>query len=282
MTGGEAVTWLFVPGSRPDRFERAASAGADEVVLDLEDAVSPGAKDAARASVAAWLEGGGSGWVRVNAVGSAEHAADVEASARRPGLRGLVVPKAEHVGDLGALRHRLPAEVGLVALVETAVGVDRAREIATSGVVDRLALGAVDLALDLGAEETDEALLLARSTLVLASRLGGLPAPVDGVTVATDDDDAARQAAARARTLGFGGKLCLHPRQLAPVREGFAPTPAQLARAERVLEASRQHARDGADPGVFALDGEMVDLPVVARARAVLARGVRSNPGAGA
>lgn len=285
MTGPTAVTWLFVPGSRPDRFDRAASSGADEVVLDLEDAVAPGAKDAARASVVDRLRGGGSGWVRVNAVGSPHHDADVDAVSGCAGLRGLVLPKAEDPDSLAEVRRRLPVDVGLLALVETAVGVDRARAMATGGVVDRLALGAVDLALDLGADETDEALLLARSTLVLASRLGGLPAPVDGVTAATGDDGAAREAAARARALGFGGKLCLHPRQLAPVREGFAPTAAQVAWAERVLEASRRHGEDvgeGPEPGVFALDGEMVDRPVLVRARAVLARAARTGPGPGA
>ena len=284
MTGAAAVTWLFVPGSRPDRFDRAAAAGADEVVLDLEDAVAPGAKEAARTSVVTWLEAGGSGWVRVNAVGSAHHDADVDAVAGCAGLRGLVLPKAEDPDALAGVRRRLPAHVGLLALVETAAGVDGARAIATSGAVDRLALGAIDLALDLGAEETDEALLLARSTLVLASRLGGLPAPVDGVTTATGDDGAAREAAARARALGFGGKLCLHPRQLAPVREGFAPTAAQVAWAERVLEASWQHDDDGLEssgPGVFALDGEMVDRPVLVRARAVLARASRTHPRTG-
>ena len=285
MTGAAAVTWLFVPGSRPDRFDRAASAGADDVVLDLEDAVAPGAKDAARTSVVDRLRAGGSGWVRVNAVGSPHHDADVDAVSGCPGLRGLVLPKAEDPDTLADLRRRLPAHVGLLALVETAVGLDRARALATGGAVDRLALGAVDLALDLGAHETDEALLLARSTLVLASRLGGLPAPVDGVTTATGDDGAAREAAARARALGFGGKLCLHPRQLAPVREGFAPTAVQVAWAERVLEASLEHGEDGGEedaPGVFALDGEMVDRPVLVRARAVLARAFPARPGSGA
>jgi len=272
MSFREAVTWLFVPGSRPDRFERAASAGAHEVILDLEDAVAPGSKDSARAGVAAWLDGPGTGWVRVNGLHTDAHEADVAVVVGRPGLRGLVVPKAEDASALADLRHRLPDGVGLVGLVESALGVYRARELATNGAVDRLALGSVDLALDLGAEETDEALLMARSTLVLASRLGRLPAPIDGVTLATDDDEAARAAAERARGLGFGGKLCIHPRQLGPVAAGFRPTTAQLAWATVILEAADARTVGGVTPDVFTVDGAMVDLPVLARARAVLAR----------
>ena len=268
MPASYAVTWLFVPGHRPDRFDRAVAAGADEVVVDLEDAVAAADKESARESVAGWLGRGRSAWVRVNGAGTEHHDADVEAVRGLAGLRGVVVPKAEDANVLAELRDRLPDAVGLLALVESARGVDAARAIATSGVVDRLALGAVDLALDLGCEESDEALLLARSTLVLASRLGGLPAPVDGVTVATGDDAAARAAAVRARALGFGGKLCLHPRQVVPVADGFRPSDAELAWATSVLSAVEQ--RD--DLGVFALDGVMVDAPVVARARAVVAR----------
>lgn len=264
-----AVTWLFVPGSRDDRFERAAAAGADEIILDLEDAVAPDAKDRARRGVASWLDGPGTGWVRVNGTGTAWHESDVAAVAGAAGLHGVMVPKAEDAEALHDLRRRLPASVGLVALVESALGIDRATAIARSGAVDRLAFGAVDFALDIGAEETDEALLLARSSLVLASRVGGLPAPLDGVTVSTTDADAAREAATRARGLGFGGKLCIHPRQVAPVAEGFSPTAAQLAWATRVLDCV-----GAGDQGAVSVDGQMVDLPVLARARSIVARTV--------
>ena len=268
MSAHESVTWLFVPGSRDDRFARAAASGADEVILDLEDAVAPGAKDRARASVAAWLEEHGSGWVRVNATGTQWHERDLAAVAPAAGLRGVVVPKAEDPETLHAVRRELPAGVGLLALVESARGIDRATAIAAGGAVTRLAFGSVDFALDIGAEETDEALLLARSSLVIASRVGGLPAPLDGVTTATTDDAGALDAARRARSLGFGGKLCLHPRQVETVAEGFRPTAAQLSWAHRVLEAG-----GGADEGVVSVDGQMVDRPVLARAQSILARG---------
>ncbi len=266
---GDSVTWLFVPGTRRDRFDRATGSGADEVIIDLEDAVAPDAKDDARQSVASWLEGAGTAWVRINAAGTAWHAQDLESLGGRQGLRGVVVPQAEDADSLTALRERLPRGVGVVALVESALGIDRAPVLARSGAVDRLAFGSIDFALDVGAEETDEALLLARSTLVIASRLGGLPAPLDGVTVSTTDDDASRMAAVRARSLGFGGKLCIHPQQLGPVAEGFRPTAAQLDWAVRVVGTA---AGDGG-LGTFLLDGQMVDRPVLARAQSIIIRG---------
>jgi citrate lyase subunit beta/citryl-CoA lyase len=267
IPGAESVTWLFVPGSRSDRFDRAAGSDADEIILDLEDAVPSDHKDAARDDVASWLEGDGSGWVRVNAVGTQWHDEDIAVLGDRPGLRGVVVPKAEDPSALAAVRARLPHGLGLVALVESAVGVSRANELARCGAVDRLAFGSIDFALDIGADETDESLLLARSSLVLASRLGGLPPPLDGVTVSTTDGEAARDAAARARSLGFGGKLCIHPHQLGPVADGFRPTAQQLDWATRVVEAGE---------GAVVVDGQMVDRPVLARARAIIARdGVR-------
>ena len=177
------------------------------------------------------------------------------------------MPKAEDAARLTAWREQLPGAVGLIALVETARGIDSATVLATSGAVDRLAFGSVDFALDVGADESDDSLLYARSRLVVASRVGGLPAPLDGVTMSTTDDAAARAAAARARQLGFGGKLCIHPRQVGPVAEGLRPSAAQLDWAARVLEAAER----GPDP--FILDGEMVDRPVVARAHAIAARG---------
>lgn len=275
MTSGSSVTWLFVPGSRDDRFDRAATSGADEVVLDLEDGVAPDAKDAARDRVASWLDGHGSGWVRVNGAGTPWHHRDLAAVSGRSGLRGVVVPQAEDVDALQTLRATLPAEAGVVALVESALGIDRAAAIASSGVVNRLAFGSVDFALDIGASETDEAMLFARSSLVVASRVGSLPPPLDGITVSTTDESLSRAAAARARGLGFGGKLCIHPRQVPAVAEGFRPTAAELAWASRVLEAAGGEVGGTADRGAIGVDGDMVDRPVLTRARALLSRAAR-------
>jgi citrate lyase subunit beta/citryl-CoA lyase len=271
MSVRDATTWLFVPGSRPDRFDRASSAGADEVIIDLEDAVAADAKAEARDQVAAWLDGQGSAWVRVNGVDTDWYDDDIAALRSRPGLRGLVVPKAEDPATLARLRDRLAPGVAVLALVESAVGIVDASAIAASGAVDRLAFGSIDFALDIGADESNDAMLLARSTLVIASRVGSLPPPVDGVTMATGDQDATRTAAAYARSLGFGGKLCIHPSQIEPVASAFRPTPDQLAWATKVLDSVPDSLPAGTDPGAFSVEGVMVDRPVLARARSIVA-----------
>ena len=260
---GSARTWLFVPGDRPERFAKVAASGADCVLLDLEDAVSPDRKAAARTAVAEHLAGGGQGWVRVNGRASPDHDADLAAVAGLPGLLGVMLPKAETAADLTAVASRTGAR--LVPLVESALGLLAALELARTAGVVRLAFGSVDYAGDLGAEHVDEALLLARSTLVLVSRAAGLPGPVDGVTTAFDDPDAVRADAARARRLGLTGKLCIHPRQLAPVLQGFAPDAAEVAWARTVVDAVRE------ERGAVQVAGALVDAPVLARARAVLA-----------
>lgn len=260
-----AATWLFVPGSRPDRFAKAAASDADEVICDLEDAVAPDEKEQARADVVAWLRGGGSGWVRLNAVGTRWHDDDVSALAGCAGLRGLVVPKAESPTALAALAAELPGPNGLVALVESAIGVLRAVDLASCPGVERLAFGSIDFALDVDATEDDDSLLLARSTLVLASRAAGRASPLDGVTTALDDPQALAADARRSRRLGFGGKLCLSPRQVPVVAAQFRPSAHEVEWAQRVVAAS-----DGG-AGVVATGGEMVDRPVLERARRVLA-----------
>lgn len=262
-----ARTLLFVPGSRPDRFDKAVASGADLVVVDLQDAVAEADKDPAREAVAAWLGRTGAGTsaaVRVNAPSSGHHEADVARLVGRPGLRAVVVPLAQDPQVLSTLAVRLGSDVAVVALVETALGLQRAHELASAAGVRRLAFGHLDLAADLGSSTDDTAMLMARSTLVLASRVAGLPGPVDGTTTALDDPDAAGADAARARSLGFTGKLCVHPSQVAPVNAAFLPTQQELEWAQRVLAAS-------ADTGAVRVDGQMVDAPVIARARHLVA-----------
>ena len=261
-------SYLFVPADRPERYGKALASGADAVIVDLEDAVAPAAKEGARAALAAWLDGGGSGVaVRVNDAASAWFDADL-AVAARAGVAVVVVAKAERAGDLARIRAAAP-HATLLPLIETAAGIDRVGEIAGAAGVVRLAFGAIDLQLDLGIEETagGDELLAFRSQLVLASRLAGLEPPVDGVSTAIDDPAGVEADTRRARRLGFGAKLCIHPRQLAAVHAAFAPSVDELAWAERVVAAA-----DASGGGAVAVDGRMVDLPVLLRARALLAR----------
>jgi citrate lyase subunit beta/citryl-CoA lyase len=249
---------LFVPGDRGDRFPKAVASGADVVVLDLEDAVAVGAKDGAREVVVRWLTAAGSGVVRINASGTEWFEADCAALAGAPGLLGVMLPKAADPEAIAQLAGRLPG-VPLIALIETGEGLRSADRVAAADPVVRLALGTVDLALDLDMDETWESLLLARSQLVLASRLGGLPRPLDGVSVQLSD--AAGADAAAARSLGFGGKLCVHPRQVDAVNMAFTPSADQVAWAEAVASLPG---------GAVSHDGRMVDEPVRARAHRIL------------
>lgn len=262
---GQARSVLFVPGDRPDRFAKAEVSGADLVVLDLEDAVRPDRKDAARAEVVTWLSGPGTGCVRINPAASQWYGADVAAIAATPGLVGLMLPTAEDRHDVATLTSAVPEGVRIVLLVETALGLSRVAELAAAAGTARLAFGSLDFALDIGAAHVREALLLARSTLVYAARVAGLAPPLDGVTTDLADDDALRADAEHARDLGFTGKLCIHPRQVPAVNTTFTASPDEVAWAHRVIAAT-----DGAD-GAIALDGQMVDRPVVERARRILA-----------
>ena len=264
-----ARSYLFVPGNRPERFDKALASGADAVILDLEDAVPIAKKDEAREAVIRWLQGRAAApspqvLVRINAVGTSQHAADVDAC--RQGVHGVVLPKSEREDDLARLARALPG-VALLPLIETALGFAAAPDLAHARNVQRLVFGSIDFQLDLGIEGEGEELLYFRSQLVLHSRLAGLYAPVDGVSTVIDDAERVHAEALRAHRLGMGAKLCIHPRQIAPVHAAFAPTAAQLDWARRVVSAAEASA--GA---AVALDGAMVDRPVILRAQALLAQ----------
>jgi citrate lyase subunit beta/citryl-CoA lyase len=220
-------TWLFTPGNRPDRFDKAASSGADQIILDLEDSVEPSAKDEARRSVVEWLSHGGAAWVRINAKDSDYYEADVRMLAELPGLLGFMVPKAEVPAALEELGRRLPPR-GLIPLIETAVGVHRAAEIGACEGVDRLAFGSIDFALDIEAAETSQSLLFARSQLVIASRVNGLPAPVDGVTTELRDTAAASSVSIRPSS-----RALLPPSPRPPTRCAGRPRSSPSSKAMR-------------------------------------------------
>jgi citrate lyase subunit beta/citryl-CoA lyase len=260
-------SYLFVPGDRPERFDKALASGADAVILDLEDAVPVPAKEAAREAVVSWLgartpTASPQIVVRINAVGTPQHEADVDAC--RHGVHAVVLPKSERVDDLARLARALPG-AALLPLIETAVGFAAALELARAPAVQRLVFGSIDFQHDLGIDGEGEELLFFRSQLVLYSRLALLAAPVDGVSTVLDDAALIHTEALRARRLGFGAKLCIHPKQITPVDAAFAPTAAQLDWARRVIAAA-----DAAGGAAVALDGAMVDRPVILRAQALL------------
>ncbi|GAA1501919.1 CoA ester lyase [Dactylosporangium maewongense] len=256
---------LFVPGGRPERFDRAAGTGAP-VVIDLEDAVAPQDKATARSAALAWLAAGNPAAVRINAIGTEWHADDVAALSTVDAA--VMLPKAEDPSAIEDLTGRLGSTPAVIALVETAAGVLDAARIARVPGVARLAFGHLDLAAQLGVDPADRsALATCRHTLVLASAAAGLPGPIDGVTTDLSDDALLADDVTYARGLGFTGKLCIHPRQVPLVRAAFRPSADETAWATRIVAAA---AAGGA---VVTVDGRMVDRPVVERARRVLERG---------
>lgn len=260
----DATTWLFVPGCTPERFDKAVGVGAGAVILDLEDAVRPELKNQAREAVATWLSGRGQAWVRVNGTDTSWHADDVDAIAGLPGLRGVVLPKAEDPATVGHLADALRPGRHLALLIETALGVHRAVEVAAAGAA-RLMFGSLDYGVDIGCDQSHDALLSARSALVVASRLNRLPGPVDGVTTEVRDAELVAADAAYAHTLGFAGKLCIHPAQLPPAAAAFTPSEDDLAWARGVIDAY-----DRSTGTALGSDGRMIDQPVLDRARAML------------
>lgn len=270
-----ARSFLFVPANRPERYAKALASGAGAVIMDLEDAVAPDAKVAARQQLTDGFAALSATerprvLVRINAAGTPWHAGDltlVEMLAKR-GLGGVVLPKAEAVADVLQLAAIVGPGCSVLPMIESAGGFAALREVATCAGVTRLVFGNLDFQADLGmACGPDEAELQpVRLGLVLASRCAGLAAPVDGVTAATGDTARLQNDAARSRRSGFGAKLCIHPTQVTAVNTALAPTAAELDWARRVVEGSRK-----AGGAVFTLDGRMVDTPVLRLAERTLA-----------
>jgi citrate lyase subunit beta/citryl-CoA lyase len=257
-----ARSFLFVPGNRPERFAKACAAGADVTIVDLEDAVAPPDKAGARAALRGWLDAGKRVHLRINGADTDWFQDDLALLAL-PGVHGVVLPKAEHSAAVTEI-HAVAPGLPVIALIESALGLRNLEPIAAAGIA-RFAFGSIDFQLDLGITGEREELLFARSPIVLVSRLAGLPPPIDGVTVALADPAQLADDIGYARRLGFGGKLCIHPRQVEAVNAGFLPPAADIEWARRVLEAA-----DQASGNAVRLDGKMIDKPVIDRARAIL------------
>lgn len=266
---------LFVPGSDEHKLTRALAAGADAVVADLEDAVAPAEKGAARELVARALAGPVRECARIVRINGADTDLwrDDLAAIEPLGLDAVMVPKAtpEAVAALG--RGGPP----LVAIVETAAGLRLAYETACTPRVAALALGAADLGAELRLEPRADGLeiLFARSSLVVDSAAAGIGPPLDVVHLDTRDGEGLAREAELARSLGFGGKLCIHPAQVEIVNRVFGPSEERLAWARAAVDAYERGLAGGR--GAVSLDGEMIDAPVVERARAILQSNRRSQ-----
>lgn len=267
------LTWLYVPGDRPERFAKAAASGADVVIIDLEDAVVPAHKAAARENAVRWLTTArpGSVEVRVNGLSTPWAPDDLAALTDVAGLRGVRLPKAESPDDVrAALKMLAASECDVTCLIETARGVEAAFEIASVPRTGAIALGEADLAGDLGVRSTD-ALMWARSRVLIAARAAGLPAPAMSVFPHVDDLDGLAASSRAGRRMGFVGRAAIHPRQVPVIAAAFRPSPEELADAHAVIDSFARASAAG--NGVLVLeDGRMIDPAMVVQARAVLDR----------
>jgi citrate lyase subunit beta / citryl-CoA lyase len=292
-------SWLYAPGNNPKLLERVFSAGADAVILDLEDAVPPDQKERARQLVAEVVRAragrpGPALFVRVNHPDTGLGEADLHAVVG-PGLDGLRVPKVEGaetarqvddwISQAEARNSLEPGGVALVCNVESAAGVWRADAIAAARPrVLALAFGGVDFGRDIGATTGPDGVetLYARSHLVLASRVAGVRPPIDGVYTQLADEAGLERTTQQARALGFFGRSAIHPRQVAVINRIFTPTADELAWAGQVIDTARKAEQALASGAVQLATGEFVDVAVVRRAEALVQlaaalRAARSN-----
>lgn len=261
---------LFVPGSRPERFAKALAAGADAVIVDFEDAVEEPLKRQARDNLAAFLrdQPQASIWVRVNAPDHAEHTADLTFCAQQPRVVGVLLPKVENAAQVTAVWQ---GGKPVWPIIESAKGLLALEQIAHADGVERLSFGSLDLALDLNLNTHSVAAQLfldqARMSVQLHSRGADLLPPLDGVFPAIGDPDGLERAVRHAYDMGYGGALCIHPKQVAVIHSALLPSAVDLDWARKVVQASA--AANGA--GAFQLEGQMIDAPVLLRAQRLLA-----------
>jgi len=265
-----ARSWLLVNALSGD-YDAAARSRADQVVLDVEDSVDPAAKAEARERVLSWLrDGEGHTWVRINDRSTAFWSDDVDALAGLPGLAGVMLAKTEAAQDVTETFDRLGGRTPVLALVESALGIEEAVHIARARGAFRLAFGSGDYRRDTGTSADDLAMAYPRSRLVVASRIGDLPGPIDGPTTSRNHP-VVREQSGVGVSLGLTGKLVLDVEQVPVVNEVISPTPSDVAWARDFLadfEARGRVIRDGSD------------LPRLGRAQKIdrLARAFGVNP----
>lgn len=268
MSQSTPLTYLFVPGNRPDRFDKAMASGADVIIIDFEDAVAAEEKNVARIAFAQWFAaldvGRSRVAIRINDAASAWYGDDVVV-AKLASIATVMLPKCESAAQVAALVAALDTSTKIIALVETAKGVLAVREIAQADGVDRIAFGSIDFSVDMDLPTHAEALDHVSVDIALASRAANIAPPIAGVTTAIDP--AIVEADMRlAAGLGFAAKLCIHPSQVAAVRAAMLPSAEDTAWAQRVIDATSLGA------SAIKVDGKMVDRPVILRAERILSR----------
>jgi citrate lyase subunit beta/citryl-CoA lyase len=262
-----ARSWLFVPANRQERFAKAAASGADRVIIDLEDAVGPADKIQARDRlIGASIPSDVPVYLRVNSVTTPWFDDDVAVAARLA-ITGVLLPKADTAQDVERVADRIPTAQRIIPIIETALGSWNVLEVARASRVERLVFGALDFQLDTGMHDDGDTFSSTRSRITIASKIAGIGAPIDAVTLAIDDEDMLTRDAARSRRFGFDGKLCIHPKQLAATNAAFRPTADDVDWARGLL--AERAARPG--DAVFSYRGTMVDRPVIERATRILA-----------
>lgn len=260
---------LFVPATRAERIPKALASGADRVIVDLEDAVEERLKEQARDNLERFFleQPDVQVLVRVNAPEHWAHEADLALCQRYPGVTGILLPKAETVAQVETA-HATGKPVW--PIIESARGLAALDTIAAAQGVERLSFGSLDLGLDLnlrsGSRAAEQVLGQARYAVLLHSRVAGLAPALDGVFPGIHDIAGLRETVEYARDMGFGGALCIHPSQVAVIHAALQPSPEELNWARRILEAA------ASGEGVFVLDGQMVDAPVIGRAQSILQR----------
>jgi (S)-citramalyl-CoA lyase len=269
MTSTIVRTALFVPATRPDRIPKAMASGADRVIVDLEDAVQETLKDEARDNLHRYLADHTDAQVlvRINAPDHRAHAADLAVCHAHAGVIGIVLPKAETAAQVAVAASTCKP---VWPIIESAKGLANIEAISTATGVERLSFGSLDLALDLnlssGTAGAEKILGHARYAVLLATRVAGLQSALDGVFPSIQDSIGLQSAIQAAHDMGFGGALCIHPSQVEVIHQVLKPTRQELDWASRIIAAARS------GEGVFVLDGQMVDAPVIGRAHSILAR----------
>ncbi|HRF07919.1 MAG TPA: CoA ester lyase [Xanthobacteraceae bacterium] len=260
---GPPIAPLFVPGNRPERFAKAAASNADAIILDLEDSVDHEDKLNARQNILRHGITDKPVFARINSRKSEYWSADIAAISKAT-IAGVMISKSEEAEDITAVHHALAREFPAIALVETAIAFANLRSLCAAPGLLCVAFGSLDYALDVGCNANSEALHYARSALVLECRIANLPPPLDGVTPTLNDQEILKVNTDRARALGFGGSLAIHPAQIATILHAFIPSPGEIEWANKVIKATKTSA------SAVKLDGMMVDKPVIERAKRIL------------